>query len=131
MPYQFDVDVEKRLIKRKVWGVYTDAECLKSAAEFRLIPRAIEFNELHDMVEIQTYAVSSQVLSQVAKDSSDRKQPSHPHKKVAFVVATSLMHGMIRVYMGNQGGTKEEIKIFTSLEEAYFWLSAPMSPGVT
>lgn len=123
MPYEFHIDHEKRLIHKKVWGLYNDVEAIESTLRFSQIDVHEEYDELHDLIGVTSYEVSSKTISERARDSVAAEKSEFDGKKVAIVVPSKLVHGMTRMYMGYHEGSKEEIRIFSELQLAQQWLA--------
>jgi len=123
MPYEFHVDHDSRLIRKRVWGLYDDNQANESTAQFSLIKEHAEYDELHDLTGITSYEVSPETVANRARNSVAAEDEGTLRKKVAIVVPSALVHGMTRMYMAYHDGSKENIQIFSDLKLANSWLA--------
>lgn len=124
MPYEFEVVHNKRLIIKRVWGVYNDTEANESTSEFSRIDVHDKYDELHDLTAVTSYDVSTKTISSRTKKSVAAEDSNFLGKRVAIVVPSKLVHGMSRMYEAYHEGSKEEICIFNERQHAEIWLEA-------
>lgn len=122
MPYSFEIDDERQLIRKRVWGVYDNDQARKASEAFAAIDVHEIYDELHDLLAVSSYEVTSQTLTDLAIESLAMEHADYKSKKVAVVVPHDLLYGMARIYQAFHEGSKEELKIFRTLEQAEHWL---------
>ncbi|MEX0941164.1 MAG: hypothetical protein WD002_01305 [Pseudomonadales bacterium] len=123
MPYEFNIDHERRLVIRKTWGVFTETELASAREEYASIPEIKRYHELFDFLEVTAYEVRSRTITSLGlADSSLPRDFSD--KKIALVaLQNSVVWGLLRMYSSYENGATAEFRMFGNLIEAESWLA--------
>lgn len=123
MPYQFNVDHNRRLVIRKTWGVFTEPEFAAAWEEYSAIPEIKQYHELYDFLDVTSYEIASQTIaSKGIADSAG--QWDFPGKKIALVARqNTVVWGLLRMYLSYEDGATAEIRLFDGLAVAETWLT--------
>lgn len=134
MGYRFDIHHDLRLVYKKVWGSYGDAQSRVAHIEWDEICRqgdeVGDYNEFQDLTEVTEYGVSlDQIKGLAERYDIEWQTQTHQPKQIAYVVPTPLSYGTGRVYGSLMGHTGIDFKVFDSLFDAAVWLE--LSPAET
>jgi hypothetical protein len=121
MPCDCELDLERRWVRGRAWGVVTYAEVLAARKKFLSDPDfRPDFRQLYDGREVTRMALTASEVGQLAMNPL-----FGPGTRRAFVTPTRETYGVMRLYQiyraVNAG--KEQIRLFRTLEEAEAWLS--------
>lgn len=119
MSYQIDVD--RRLVMTKAWGILTDGDILAHKEGLLNDPAfGPGMSELSDVRAIERLDVTTAgVRAMVNHDTANAtRQSGH---RLAVVVASDPVFGMARMYqlMGDQ---EHKVGVFRTIDEARAWL---------
>jgi hypothetical protein len=122
MPISYKIDLDRRLVYTRSWGVLTDADILAHKEQLALDPKFCPtMGQLSDVREIERLAVTTEgVKAMVAHDQAHADRRSG--HRVAFVVSTDEAFGMARMY--SQRSNPDLVSVFRSLTDAVEWLEA-------
>jgi hypothetical protein len=120
MPCECELDLEKRWVRARAWGVVTYDEVMavrrKFTGDARFTP---EFRQLYDGREVTRLAITTSQVGELAMETI-----FGPGARRAFVAPSSETYSMMRlfqIYRGINAG-KEQIGLFRTVEEAVAWL---------
>jgi hypothetical protein len=122
MPISYKIDLDRRLVYTRSWGVLTDADILAHKEQLALDPKFCPtMGQLSDVREIERLAVTTEgVKAMVAHDQAHAdRRTGH---RVAFVVSTDEAFGMARMY--SQRSNPDLVSVFRSLTDAVEWLES-------
>ena len=127
MGYQFTIHDDLRLVYKKVWGEYGDAESTESHAEWDAMcqasPEIGDFNEFHDLTEVTGYHVSLEQIRLLAdRYEAEWETGRHQPKRLAYVVPSAVAFGTGRVYGALISMTLLTFRVFSSLDDAADWM---------
>ena len=121
MPCDCELDLERRLVRARAWGVVTFAEAMANRQKFMGAPGfKPDFCQLYDGREVTKLALTASEVGQLAIDTV-----FGPGTRRAFITPTQETYGLLRLYQiyraVNAG--KEQIRLFRTLEDAEAWLA--------
>ena len=122
MPISYSIDLNRRMVLTRSWGVLTDAEILAHKEQLALDPKFCPtMGQLSDVREIERLEVTTEgVKAMIAHDQAHAdRRVGH---RVAFVVSSDEAFGMARMYSQRSGS--ELVTVFRSLTDAVDWLEA-------
>ena len=127
MGYRFAIHDDLRLVYKKVWGEYGDAESAESHAEWDALckasPEVGDFNELQDLTGVTRYHVSLEQIRRLAdRYEAEWETGLHQPKRLAYVVPSAVAFGTGRVYGALISMTLISFRVFTALDDAADWL---------
>jgi hypothetical protein len=118
MPGSYLIDVPRRTVFTRGWGVLTDEEIIAHARALRADPRfEPRFSQIIDFSDLEEIKATATAVERIAE-----RNPFDAGARRAFVVATDEMHGMVRMYWSYTGVAPEQFKLFRSLAPALEWL---------
>jgi hypothetical protein len=120
MPCDCELDLERRWVRARAWGVVTYADAMANRKKFMSLPGfEADFCQLYDGREMTRLAMTASEVGQLAMDTVFA-----PTTRRAFVTpsreADELMR-LFQIYRSVNAG-KEQIKLFRTMEEAEAWL---------
>lgn len=121
MPCDCEVDVERRWVRSRAWGVLTLAEGLAMRHKFMTHPAFTpDFYQLFDARDVTRIAITAVETGELAKD-----RVFSPQSRRAFVVPSREAHDFARMYQLFRGinAGSELIRTFRTIEEAEQWLA--------
>lgn len=122
MPCDCELDLERRWVRARAWGVVTLADAMANRKKFMSDPEfRPDFCQLYDGREVTRLVLTASEVGHLAIDTV-----FGPGTRRAFVTPTHETYGLMRLYQiyraVNAG--KEQIRLFRTLEEAEAWLGA-------
>lgn len=128
MPCQIRIHHDLRLVYKKAWGTYGDAESQSWHAEWDAIWQAEagvgDYNELYDLSQVTGYDVSIDHIRALADQyETEWRTGRHSPKQLAYVVPSPVAFGTGRVYGSLVAMTGIVFRVFKSLDEAADWLA--------
>jgi len=121
MPCDCELDLERRWVRVRAWGVLTYEEIVESRRKFTSDPNfAPDFSQLADGREVTRIAVAASQVGLLAG-----QHIFGPQSRRAFVAPKRDTFDLIRKYQiyRELNAGEDKIKIFRSLEEAEAWLA--------
>jgi hypothetical protein len=118
MPIKHTIDVERRLVYSRLWGVVSEVDAWSSAASLMDDPSFDPtFAQLSDMRDVTKIEVDPSTIRDLATmrifDAESRR---------AIVVASDLQTGVGRMTTSYAERGDQQIALFTSVTEAEEWL---------
>ena len=118
MPATYAIDIERKLVRSRIWGAPTEEEILDHGRRLRADPRfQPDFRQLLDMSEWKAILISSPRVRQSA-----REQFFAPGARRAFVAISDCAFGMARMYALASEAEGQTIEVFRELRAAEAWL---------
>jgi hypothetical protein len=120
MPYNYRVDLERRLVVTTAWGAVTGAEALEHQRKLLNDPAFerdfFQFLDLADVTEIHIDRTTVAELARIDVFSSKSRR--------AFFAPCLLAFGMSRMFIAFREGSsgQEQMNVFSDREEALQWL---------
>lgn len=120
MPIGYAIDVSRRVVFVRVWGIFTDELLNQLAPAIRELPDFEPgFFVLSDLRGVTKFAIDHRFVAGHAAASAFRHE-----SRRAVVVASNESMGMTRMYE-QVGHFEEGLRIFHDLAPAFEWLSLP------
>lgn len=120
MPCDYLLDLERRRVVCRAWGVVTRDDAMANRRNFTSDPNfRPEFDQLYDGRDVTRMALTASEVGQLAMDTV-----FNPKSRRAFITPTSETYSMMRLYKMYRGinAGSEYIQLFRTLEEAEAWL---------
>jgi hypothetical protein len=120
MPWNYEIDINHRLIRARAWGVLTHEEITALRLRYTGDPEfQPDFSQLFDLREVTTVSATLDELQEVAGFSV-----FSPGVRRAFVATNPVPYAFSRMYEAYRefNGGQEQIEVFRSIEEAEKWL---------
>jgi hypothetical protein len=118
MPIQHTIDVERRLVRSRLWAIVTEVDAWSSAASLMDDPAFDPtFSQLSDMREVTKIEVSPSTIRDLAV-----MRIFDPVARRALVVASDLQTGVGRMTTSYAERGDQQIALFTTVAEAEQWL---------
>lgn len=118
MPSSYEIDVPRRLVITRIWGVATDEDVLGHNRRLRADPLFDpSFRQLADMSDITQTLVSTDTINQVSRGTLFT-----PGTQRAFVSSQDLVFGLLRKYELQADNWGQTVRVFRSRKEAEDWL---------
>lgn len=118
MPFDLVIDAEHRIVYRRAWGEFTEADVLAHRQKLNDDPLFDStFRQLADFSGVTRMAISAASIR--ALTSSD---PWDSGSRRAFVASADVVFGMARMYAALLGDSRSNIAVFRRAEEARRWL---------
>ena len=130
MPLEYNIDSEKRIVNVRTYGVLKDSELFDYLWE---VGSRLEFNsydQIIDMTEVTDVEYTSAERIKELASVAASMDTSENVSKLAIVAPQSLLFGLGRMYQSFREfskGSKRDIKVFRSLQEALDWLASGVS----
>lgn len=118
MPASFTVDLPRRIVFSRGWGILVDDDLretqkgVREAAGF-----TSDFSQLYDFFEVTDVQVTPDTLWGLAAGS-----PFELGARRAVVVGSDVAFGMARMYQSISGRQSDTFRIFRDRESAVRWL---------
>jgi hypothetical protein len=121
MPCDCELDLERRWVRARAWGVVTYEDAMATRRKFLGDPNFTpDFYQIYDARDVTRMAVSASETGLLAMDAvfsaKSRRALVAPHSE------TYSFGQMFKIYRGINA-YKDQIKLFRSIEEAEAWLS--------
>jgi len=125
MPASYLLDLERRVVFSRAWGVLTDADITAHAAALRSDARFDpSFRQVADFRAVSEIRVTGAVVRGIAFDNPFRREARR-----AFVVASDLAFGLARMFELAAAADAEEFRIVRTIEPALEWIGLdPATP---
>lgn len=120
MPADLKIDVVRRLVLTRLWGVVTAADLTDGRRHMIAHPSfQPDFSQLVDLRDLISIEATSAEIQQLAAGA-----PFTPESKRAFVAKSDLAFGMARMYESYRESTHpgDQIRIFRNMADAELWL---------
>ena len=122
MPCECVLDLERRWVRCRGWGVVTYDEALASRLKFTSDPNFTpDFYQLYDGREITRVCISASETGQLAMEAVF--SPRSRRALVAPDRETYDFGRMFQIYRGINAH-KDQVRLFRTIEEAEAWLSS-------
>jgi hypothetical protein len=128
MPWSYAIDAERRLVLTRAWGELTGAEILEHQQQLSTDPQHDpSFSQLLDFTEVTT-------LDHVSAEAIRIASKLHlfgPGSRRALVIFGTVGYGLARMFetYRSLAGGREQIRIFTDLQDARAWLDGDLGPA--
>jgi hypothetical protein len=118
MPASFTVDLARRMVFSRGWGVLVDADLRQTRRGVRATPGfEPDFRQLYDFSEVTEVGLTTDGLQDIARHS-----PFGRNARRAVVVNSEVAFGMVRMYQILSGRENWHFRIFRDRESALEWL---------
>ena len=118
MPGSYVIDVERRIVFSRGWGVLLDAELIDHARTLRADRRFDPlFQQIADFSDVRELRVTSAGVRAVAENN-----PFERDARRAIVVASDAAFGLSRMFELYTGSHPDQFRIFRTLAEAAQWI---------
>ena len=118
MPTAFEIDVARRLVVCRCWGVLTSEELV---AHYRALSSdpAFDptFSQLADLREVTAYDVDTHALA-----SQTLVATFAPSARRALVASSDVGFGLSRMYGSYAQSAAHNLEVFRAIDEAERWL---------
>ena len=131
MPIVHRIDHERKVVIERAYGVLTDEDVFNFQHTIWSDPAVAGYNELADMTHVSEIAIPSihrvrdLAMTAVEMDSTEGSS------RFAIVAPDNLAFGlgrMFQAYRELEKGSRKNVGVFRTLEEALAWLGIPDSP---
>jgi hypothetical protein len=122
MPCDSELDLARRWVRVRAWGVLTYDEIVASRRKFTTDPNFTpDFSQLADGREVTRVVVTASQVGELA-----RADIFGPRSRRAFVAPKGDTFDLTRMYQTYRevNGGEEKIRQFRSIEEAEAWLDS-------
>jgi len=120
MPCEYELDLARRLVRLRAWGVVTYAEMTATRLGFSSEPVfTSDFSQLYDFRDVTRISVTGDEIRETAAYSHFSSG-----SRRAFVAPHNVVYGLARmfaIYREVSGG-REQICVFRNLADAEAWL---------
>ena len=121
MPCESELDLARRWVKIRAWGLLTFDEIMAARRKFTTDPNfKADFFQLYDVREVTHAPLTATEVMELAKAALFA-----PSSRRAFVATTAEADGILKIFQifreVNFG--KEQIRQFRSIEDAEAWLA--------
>ena len=118
MPTAFEIDVARRLVVCRCWGVLTSEDLVKHYRALGADPAFDPtFSQLGDLREVTAYDVDTRVLSSQALVATFA-----PSARRALVAPSDVGFGLSRMYGSYAQSASQNLQVFRAMREAEQWL---------
>jgi hypothetical protein len=120
MPCDYEIDLERRLVRCRGWGAVTHADITETRLKFTHDPAfSRDFCQLYDLREVTDVDTAPGEIRDLASYA-----PFSRDVRRAIVAPQDAVYGAARMFALRReaGGGQEQIRIFRSLTEANAWL---------
>lgn len=120
MPSAYEIDLKRRLVRSRAWGVLTHDDVMATRLEMERDPAfRPDFSQVYDFREVSPAAMSAARVRELAGYST-----FGPGSRRAFVATHDVVYGLLRLYALEREalGGKERMAVFRSIEDAKAWL---------
>jgi hypothetical protein len=119
MPAEYRIDLSKRIVYSRAWGVLTDRELADNRAALFADPAfAPDLSQLYDFTGVTELGIAATTLAGLAKSSR-----FSPNTRRAVVVGSDEAFGMARMY-AILSDREETIQVFRDRASAVRWLES-------
>lgn len=118
MPATFTVDVARRTVFSRGWGILVDDDLRQTQQGVRTCPGfEADFSQLYDFTAVTDVQVTADSLWGMVGNS-----PFAMRARRAVVVDSDVAFGVVRMYEQMSGRSPDTFKIFRDRESALRWL---------
>ncbi len=119
MPASFMIDVARRIVYSRAWGVLVDADLRQTQRGVREAPGfEPDFRQLYDFSEVTEVRVTSEGVQDMARHS-----PFVRNARRAIVVTSDVAFGMVRTFQIVGNRETPQFRIFRDRRLALEWLA--------
>lgn len=120
MPYDYEIDVHRRLVRVRRWGDVDAGEIAESYARIAADPRFLPvFNQLADLTGMEHLELTGDAIRDLS-----RIRLFGQGTRRAFVVSRDLHFGLLRVFEAHAEMSGQEVEVFRDPAAAERWLEA-------
>ncbi len=121
MPATYRLDLSRRLVWSRAWGILRDDELAAHSRTLRADPQfAPEFSQIQDLTAVERFELTPAGLQIVAW-----LNPFGPGARRAVVGPTDVGFGLARMHQGMRGDNGDELNVFRDIPAALRWLELP------
>ena len=118
MPFDYRIDVARRLVISRAWGVLTTPDLLGHAATLGKDPRfRPDMRQLVDFCDVTKLEITTDTVRQMVA-----LNPFLAGSRRALVFGSAGAYGMGRMYQLLSDATPDVVELFRALEPALEWL---------
>jgi hypothetical protein len=118
MPGSYKLDVERRIVFSRAWGVVVDEDIAAHPKALRADPRfSPDFNQIADFRDVLEYRLTSDgIRNQV------HLNPFSSESRRVIIVAPGVGFGLARMYQSSMTRDSDMFQIVHTLEEGNEWI---------
>jgi hypothetical protein len=118
MPTGFDIDVTRRLVLCRCWGVLTSTEIVAHYRALRAHPEFDrEFSQLADLRDVTAFEVDYRAISSEALLETF----AHTARR-ALIAESDVGFGLSRMYASYADSASQNVQVFRTQHDAEEWL---------
>ena len=118
MPTGFDIDVARRLVLCRCWGVLTSGELVAHYRALRADPDFDpEFSQLADLRDVTAFEVDARAISSEALLETF----AHTARR-ALIAQSDVGFGLSRMYASYADSASQNVQVFRTQRDAEEWL---------
>lgn len=121
MPCDYEIDLDRRWVRCRAWGIVTYEEALENRRNFTSDPDfRPDFYQLYDGTDVTRLTFTASEVGLLAKD-----RVFSPGARQALVAPRSDIYSFGRTFQLYRqiNAGKEQIRLFRTVEEAEAWLA--------
>ncbi len=127
------IDHENRVVLARAYGVLADEDVFSYQHSVWSQPEVQGYNELGDMTHVTDIAIPSIHRVRDLAMTAAQMDRSDVTSRFAIVAPGNLGFGlgrMFQAYRALEKGSRKEVGVFRTLEEAFKWLGIPDPPAM-
>ena len=125
MAGSFVIDVARRCVFSRGWGVINNEDMLEHVTQLRLHPKfEPTFNQVINYQGVTKVELDGAIIRGIAT-----LNPFHPPARRAIVQNRPVVIGLARMYQLSADLPASALRIFDSLEPAFEWLGLDVAAG--
>lgn len=118
MPFNYEIDPQRRLVISRLWGAVTDREVYEHNQKLRSDPRFDPtYRQLTDLTGVTEIVVTTGMINETSLD-----QFFAPGTRRAMVATDDGVFGMARMFALRAEGLGQTIEVFREEQPARDWL---------
>ena len=118
MPAEYELDLTRRLVRTKEWGVLTDEDLRDLYEQIRTDPAfKPTFRQLCDLREVTKITTTAESLRTLAQS-----RVFTPGSRRAFVVGRAVDFGLARMFQAYSEVEGQTVEVFREMDDAEAWL---------
>jgi hypothetical protein len=118
MPTAFEIDVTRRLVVCRCWGVLTSEEIVTHYRALRADPAFDPtFAQLGDLSDVSAFDVDTRALG-----SEALLETFHSSARRALVAPSDIAFGLARLYGSYAQAASQNLEVFRAKRDAELWL---------
>ena len=118
MPASFTIDLARRMVHSRGWGILVDADLRETQRGIRETSGfEPDFRQLYDFTDVTEVRVTGHGVRELARAS-----PFGRDARRAIVVGSDIAFGMVRMFQIVSDRERPEFQIFRDRETALHWL---------